>query len=76
MPVSDIDLTNHSYEYFPTESSAGGTLLYIGNHVSYKPRNDLRIYKTVELESTFIELTNTKNPNLIIGVSMGIPVWT
>ena len=60
-PVTDINLTNYSYEYCPTESSAGGTMLYIGNHLSYKPRNDLCIYKTAELESTFIELINTKS---------------
>ena len=26
--INHIDLTNYSYEYCPTESSAGGTLLY------------------------------------------------
>ena len=30
-------------------------MLYIGNHLSYKPRNDLCIYKFADLESTFIE---------------------
>ena len=58
--VNDINLTNYSYEYCPIESSAGGTLLYIGNHLLCKPRNDLSIYKTAELESTFIVLINTK----------------
>ena len=67
--VTDINLTNYSYEYCPTESSAGGTLLYIGKYLSYKPRNDLCIYKTTELESTFIELINTKRSYV------GIPVW-
>ena len=42
-------------------------MLYIGNHLSYKPKNDLCIYKTAELESTFIELMNTKKSNVIIG---------
>ena len=55
-PVTDITLKNYSYEYCPTESSAGGILLYIGNHLSCKSRNDLHIYKTAELESTFVEL--------------------
>ena len=40
--VNDINL-NYSYEYCPTESCASGTLLYIGNHLSHKPRNDLCI---------------------------------
>ena len=42
-------------------------MLYTGNHLSYKPRNDLCIYKTTELESTFIELISTKKPSVIIG---------
>ena len=36
-----------------TESSAGGTLLYVANHLSYKPYLDLNVYKINELESTF-----------------------
>ena len=41
--VNDINLTNYNYKYCPTESSTGVTLLYIGNNLSYKPRNDLCI---------------------------------
>ena len=49
-PVNNIDLTNYSFEHCPTESSAGGTLLYIRNQFLYKTRNDLNIHK-----SSFIE---------------------
>ena len=49
------------------EANAGGTLIYIRNHLSYKTRNDLKIYKSFELESTFIEIFNTKKTNIIIG---------
>ena len=42
-------------------------MLCKGNHLTYKPRNELYIHKTIELESTFIELINTKRPNTIIG---------
>ena len=65
--INHIDLTNYSYEHCPTESSAGGTLLYIRNHLSYKTRNDLNIYKSSELESTFIEIINHKKSNIIVG---------
>ena len=55
----------------PTESSAGGTLIYIGNHLLYKPRNDLSCVSirvsVYELESTFIELINTKKSIVFIG---------
>ena len=49
----------------PTESSAGSTLLYIANNLSYKPRQDLNIYKKYELESTFIEIMNPKKSNIV-----------
>ena len=35
--------------------------------MSYKTRNDLKICKSVELESTFIEICNSKKTNIIIG---------
>ena len=59
---------NYSFEFTPTETSAGGTLPYIANHLSYKCRNDLNIYKKNELESTFIEIVNPKKSNIIVGV--------
>ena len=54
-------------EFTPIESSAGGTLLYIANHLSYKSCNNLNIYKKSELESTFIEVINPQKSNIIIG---------
>ena len=63
-----LNLNNHSFEFTPTETCAGGTLLYIANHLSYKCRNDLNIYKKNELESTFIEIVNPKKSNIIVGV--------
>ena len=50
----NINLNNYSFEFTPTESTAGGTLLYIANHLSYKSHNELNLYKANELESTFI----------------------
>ena len=43
----NINLQNYSFESTPTESSAGGTLLYISNHLSYKPRFDLNMAKKI-----------------------------
>ena len=40
-----LNLNNYSFEFTPTKTSAGGTLLYIANHWSYKYHNDLNIYK-------------------------------
>ena len=50
IPLSNnLNLNNYSSEFTPTETSAGGTLLYIANHLSYKCRNDLNIYKKMNL---------------------------
>ena len=65
---NNLNLNNYSFEFTPTETSAGGTLLYIANHLSYKCRSDLNIYKKNELESTFIEIVNTRKSNIIVGV--------
>ena len=66
--LNNLNLNNYSFEFAPTETSAGGTLLYIANHLSYKCRNDLNIYKKNELESTFIEIVNPKKSNILVGV--------
>ena len=66
-PINSINLKGYSHESCPTESAAGGTLLYISNNLSYKPRNDLCIYKSKELESAFIEILSPKKTNVILG---------
>ena len=55
----NINICNYSVEFTPTESQADGALLYI-NKLSYKLRQDLCVYKSSELESTFIEIINPK----------------
>ena len=67
LPPTDTSIPNYSYEFCPREANAGGTLIYIKNHLSYKTRNDLQIYKSFELESTIIEIYNPKKTNIIIG---------
>ena len=61
-PINHIDLANYSYEH-----GTGGTLLYIRNDLSYKTRNYLNIYKSAELESTFVEIINHKKSNILVG---------
>ena len=48
--ANNLNIKNYSIEFTPTESSAGGTLLYIAKHLSYKSRQDLNIYKKNELD--------------------------
>ena len=65
--INSINLKGYYYESCSMESASGGTLLYISSHLPYKPRNDLSIYKSTELESTFIEILNPKKTNVIVG---------
>ena len=63
--LNNLNLNNYSHEFTPTETTTGGTLPYIANHLSYKCRNDLHIYKKNELESTFIKIINPKKMGVI-----------
>ena len=65
---NNLDLNNYSFEFTLTETSVGGTFLYIANHVLYKCCDDWNIYKKYELEPTFIEIVNPKKSNIILGV--------
>ena len=62
--TNNINLRNYAIEFTPTEFSAGDMLLYIANHLSYKPHPDLNIYKSNQLESTFVEIINPKKVTL------------
>lgn len=68
-PQIDISLSGfQSPLSTPTAASKGGVLIYVANEINFKPRNDLKIYKTKELESVFIEIINPKKSNCILGV--------
>ena len=65
--ISNINLNNYSFEFTHTEYSVGGTLVYLANHLAYKPRIDLQIYKKRDLECTFIEIITSEMSNITIG---------
>ena len=67
--LNPISIPSYNTEHTPTEPSNGGTLLHIKHGINYKLRKDLQIYKSKELESTFVEVLEpgmSKN-NMIIG---------
>ena len=43
-PSVNFSLENYSTEHTPTELAAGGAILYISNHLTYKPRKDQTKY--------------------------------
>ena len=64
---TNVSLQNYVIEQTPTESTAGGALLYINKRHSYKTHPDLAIYKPKKLESIFVEVVLPKKSNLIVG---------
>ena len=67
-PVTmNLDIPIYTFEDTPIESSAGGTLIYISNDISYVLRNDFQIYSPKELESIFIEIIIPNKPSSILG---------
>ena len=68
-PQIDIKLPGYHPPHCKfTEAEKGGTILYISTTLFYKPRKDLEIYESKELESSFIEIINKKTSNDIVGV--------
>ena len=72
--MKNINIPNFLNQFTPTESSAGGTLLYIADHLAYQKRNDLNIYVKNYLESTFIEVTNLSKTSIIVGCIYRHPI--
>ena len=66
-PLKNINLQNYNIQHTPIESNKGGSLLYISTDLSYKTRNNLKMYKSKELESIFIEIINKEGKNTIVG---------
>ena len=73
--TNNINLRNYAIEFTPTESSAGGKLLYIPSHLSYKPCPDLNIYESNQLKSTFAEIINPKKSNISLIIFTNIQIW-
>ena len=60
-------MQNYSFEFRPAGSNAGGTLLYIANHLSCKPHTDLSLNKANQIESTFTQIINSRKSSIIAG---------
>ena len=61
----NLQLNNYLIEHTPTESTAGGTLLYISKILSYQLRHHLRL--SGKIESAFIEIICSASTNVIVG---------
>jgi len=66
-PSISIDIPNYHYFQTPTEACKGGSLIYISNKLISKPRKDLEIYQSNDVESTFCEIIIPNGKNIIVG---------
>ena len=66
----DFSMPGYSKVSTPTESTAGGVMLYISNCFAFKPRHDLDacLYLPRLHASVFVEIVLPNKPNIIIGV--------
>ena len=64
--LSNISLQNYTYEFTSTESSKREALIYIDQNVKYKTREDLKLYKSKKIESTFLEIIENNQKNVIV----------
>ena len=74
--LNNLNFNNYSFEFTPTETSAGGTLLYIANHLSYKCRSDLNIYKKMNWNLLLLKLSTQENQILLWESFTDIHLWT
>ena len=63
--LNKLNLNNYSFEFTPIEASVSITLLCITNHLSYKWRNDLNIYKNMNWNLLLLKLSTLKNQMLL-----------
>ena len=79
--TTNVEIPGYNIKHTPTESKAGGCLLYISNKNPYKLRNDLNVYCPKKLESVFIKVLLSNKPSQIIGTiykhaSMNVSTFT
>ena len=63
--LNSVQIPGYNCEFTPTECNNGATATYIKKELNYKPRNDLQIYRSRELESTFMEITQNKKITVV-----------
>ena len=73
--LNNLNLNNYSFEFTPTETFTCGTLLYIANHLSYKCRNDLNIYKKVNWNLLLLKLSIQKKINYCSGSHLQTSIY-
>lgn len=56
--TSAIDVPDYTIEHCSTDGANVDALIYIKQNITYKTRNDLKIYENKELKLIFAEIIN------------------
>ena len=56
--TSAIDVPDYTTAHCSTDGANVGALIYIKQNITYKTRNDLKIYENKELKLIFVEIIN------------------
>ena len=66
-PISNLKLEGYNFEFTPTNTSFGGTSLYVRDCYAYEKKSEYTISLSGIAESTFIEIKSESSKNIIIG---------
>ena len=55
-PLNYVVIPGYNFEFTATECSNGDAAIYVRKGLKYKLRKDLEIYKSKQLQSTFIKV--------------------
>ena len=66
-PLSNLKLEGYNFEFTPTNTSFGGTSLYVRDCYAYEKKSEYTISLSGIAESTFIEIKSDSSKNVIIG---------
>ena len=58
--LDNLNLNKYYVEFTPTETSAGGTRLYIANYQSHKHQNNLKIIERMNWDLLVLKLSTPK----------------
>ena len=74
--ITSISLPNYVYRHTPTEPRKGGTFLYLDKNLKYKLIKYLNVYHKGMIESTFVEIINKNEENMVAGCIFKHPKQT
>ena len=66
-PIINIEISGYNFEYVSSEAKCGGVGIYIKKSLDYIKRDDLAFSRKEIGETVFLEITQKKKKNILIG---------